>query len=336
MSLHTDVYPLRVWQPTHGNRDPRIKRECTIRTAADLLTETPTLPSRRNGNRADVHAYDLRSHHCAFRGCFFECESAKDLENHLLQEHPHALLSVPTCPHARHLSNTHDAGCVPNVLRDVDMPLPNVRPRRQRSLDRRCLRRFRENFSQRHVGAAMWNRVLQQQPDKLEALLGFQRYGEQYVASLGANTRTAFREELGTWTCQVACPGFAVTLLACLEDKVCDGPHRCPANRMCAHCRVPVCVACCDALYRHGQKPAEALTNDMMLGYPPRDLYALQCTVLEVLSASPCLTALTCFSIEWRYLSDRSLAQDAFMNRHRLCAKGNATNLSVAVGRSFV
>ena len=143
--------------------------------------------------------------------------------------------------------------------------------------------------------------------------------------SLGANTRAAFREELGTWTCQVACPGFAVTLLACPEDKVCDGPHRCPANRMCAHCRVPVCVACCDALYRHGQKPAEALTNDMLLGYPPRDLYALQCTVLEVLSASPCLTALTCFSIEWRYLSDRSLAQDAFMNRHRLCAKGNAT-----------
>ena len=37
------------------------------------------------------------------------------------------------------------------------------------------------------------------------------------------------------------------------------------------------------------------------------------------------MTALTCFSIEWRYLQDRSLAQDAFMNRHRLCAKGNAT-----------
>ena len=43
------------------------------------------------------------------------------------------------------------------------------------------------------------------------------------------------------------------------------------------------------------------------------------------LCASPCMTALTCFSIEWRYLQDRSLAQDAFMNRHRLCAKGNAT-----------
>ena len=94
---------------------------------------------------------------------------------------------------------------------------------------------------------------------------------------------------------------------------------------MCAHCRVPICIACYDSLYRRGQKPAEALTNDMLLGHPPRELYALQCTVLEVLSASPCLTALTCFSIEWRYLSDRSLAQDALMNRHRLCAKGNAT-----------
>ena len=103
-------------------------------------------------------------------------------------------------------------------------------------------------------------------------------------------------------------------------SKTHPSPHR---NTMLL--KDPICVACCDSLYRHGQKPAEALTNDMLLGYPPRDLYALQCTVLEVLSASPCLTALTCFSIEWRYLSDRSLAQDAFMNRHRLCAKGNAT-----------
>ena len=47
--------------------------------------------------------------------------------------------------------------------------------------------------------------------------------------------------------------------------------------------------------------------------------------MLELVCASPCMTALTCFSIEWRYLQDRSLAQDALMNRHRLCAKGNAT-----------
>eukprot|EP00435_Cladocopium_sp_Y103_P055924 s387_g18.t1 len=67
----------------------------------------------------------------------------------------------------------------------------------------------------------------------------------------------------------------------------------------------------------------------MLLGHPPRELYALQCTVLEVLSASPCLTGLRCFSIEWRYLSDRSLAQDTFMNRHRLSAKGNATTFPV-------
>ena len=40
----TDVYPLCVWQPRHGNKDPRMERECDIRTAADLLSKTPTLP----------------------------------------------------------------------------------------------------------------------------------------------------------------------------------------------------------------------------------------------------------------------------------------------------
>ena len=39
----------------------------------------------------------------------------------------------------------------------------------------------------------------------------------------------------------------------------------------------------------------------------------------------PLHDCLDVFYIEWRYLQDRSLAQDAFMNRHRLCAKGNAT-----------
>ena len=180
------------------------------------------------------------------------------------------------------------------------------------------------------------HRVLGQEPDKLEALLGLQRYEEQYVSSLAANTRTAFRHELGTWTCQVACPEFAVTLVACPEDKVCDGPQHCPANRMCAHCRVPICVACCDSLYRHGQKPAEALTNDMLLGYPPRDLYALQCTVLEVLSASPCLTALTCFSIEWRYLSDRSLGARCLYEPPPPMRERKCHDLSAAMGRSFV
>ena len=205
----------------------------------------------------------------------------KELEDHLLQEHAPALCSVPASPHARHLSTTQAA--YQTYLEMLTRRCQQFAPIANCSLDRRCLRRFRENFSQRHVGAAMcfvcarrfpftedcshqqiaWvqaydaeqHRVLGQEPDKLEALLGFQRYEEQYVDSLGGNTRTAFRQELGTWTCQVACPRFAVTLLACPEDKVCDGPRRCPADRLCAHCRVPVCVACCDALYRHGQKP---------------------------------------------------------------------------------
>ena len=347
----TDVYPLRVWQQTHGNKDPRIGRECAIRTAADLLSETPTLPWNISAESADARAYDLPSHHCAFRGCFFECESPEKLQDHLLQEHAHALSSVPARPHATHLSTTQAA--YQTYLEILSCRCQQFAPIANCSLDRRCLRRFRENLSQRHVGAAIcficarrfpftedcghqqisWLQaydpkrqlLLGQEPGKVETLLGLQTYEQQYVDSLAADTRKTFREELASWTCRVTCPEFAVTLLACPEDKVCAGPQRCPANRLCPHCRIPVCVACCDALYRRGQKPAEALTNDMLLGHPPRELYALKCTVLEVLSASPCLTALTCFSIEWRYLSDRSLAQDAFMNRHRLCAKGNAT-----------
>jgi hypothetical protein len=62
-------------------------------------------------------------------------------------------------------------------------------------------------------------RILGQEPDKLEALLGRQTYEDQYVNSLAANTRAAFRDELGTWTCQVACPEAAATLLVCPEDK---------------------------------------------------------------------------------------------------------------------
>ena len=347
----TDVYPLYVWQPRHGNKDPRMERECAIRTAADLLSRTPTLPWNISAENARRQAYDLPSYHCAFCACSFVCQTSEELQSHLWNKHASALLAVSAHPRATHLSATQAA--YETYLEILSCRCQQNAPLANCSLDRRCLRRFRENLSERRVGAAVcfvcarrfpftedcghqqisWlqaydpkrRRILGQEPNKLEALLGRQTYEDEYVNSLAANTRAAFRDELGTWTCQVACPEAAATLLVCPEDKVCEGSQRCPANRMCAHCRVPICIACYDSLYRRGQKPAEALTNDMLLGHPPRELYALQCTVLEVLSASPCLTALTCFSIEWRYLSDRSLAQDAFMNRHRLCAKGNAT-----------
>eukprot|EP00435_Cladocopium_sp_Y103_P047972 s3508_g14.t1 len=347
----TDVYPLRVWQPTQGNKDPRMRRERAIRIAAESLSETPTLPRNISADRAAMRAYDLPNYHCAFRECYFVCETPEELQSHLWQKHASALLSVDMHPRATYLSATHTV--YQTYLEILSCRCQQNAPVANCSLDRRCLRQFRENLSQGRVGAAIcfvcarrfpftedcghqqisWlqaydakrRRLLGQEPDKLEALLGLQTYEEKYVDPLAADMRAAFRKELGSWTCQVDCPQFAVTLLACPEDKVCKGQQRCPANRLCAHCCVPVCITCCDALYCHGQKPAEALTNDMLLGHPPRELYALQCTVLEVLSASPCLTALTCFSIEWRYLSDRSLAQDAFMNRHRLCARGNAT-----------
>ena len=129
--------------------------------------------------------------------------------------------------------------------------------------------------------------------------------------------------ELKQWTCNMSCPSYTISVVACPEDKTCY--KRCSLESVCTDCEVPICSSCRNYMYRHRSKPPEALSNDMILGHPPREIYVEECTVLELLCASPCMTALTRFSIEWRYLQDRSLAQDAFMNRHRLCAKGNAT-----------
>ena len=154
-------------------------------------------------------------------------------------------------------------------------------------------------------------------------MLGFNTYHARYVSTLPPDTQTSLQPELGQWTCHMSCPSYKIHVVACPEDKICV--RRCPSGSVCMQCEVPLCSSCWTYLYRHRSKPPEALSNDMILGHPPREIYTQECTVLELLCASPCMTALTCFSIEWRYLQDRSLAQDAFMNRHRLCAKGNAT-----------
>ena len=157
----------------------------------------------------------------------------------------------------------------------------------------------------------------------LEALLGMSTYHARYVTTLPADMQPGLQSELAQWTCTIACAPYNMSVLACPEDKRCI--QRCPSNRLCAHCEIPMCTSCRTRIYRQRMKPLEALSNDLFLGHPPKELYEQECTILELLCASPCMTALTCFSIEWRYLQDRSLAQDALMNRHRLCAKGNAT-----------
>ena len=116
-------------------------------------------------------------------------------------------------------------------------------------------------------------------------------------------------------------------IICCPEDKVCA--KRCPPGRICSACQAPVCMHCRDSL-RAKQASRLALANDMLVFYTPRLIYKEEVTFMELVCASPCFTAMACFSLEKKLLGDRALDQDAFMNRNRLVARGNATTFPLA------
>jgi len=41
-----DIYPLRLWKPSQGNKDPRAAYDFAMQDAAALLSDKPTLPER--------------------------------------------------------------------------------------------------------------------------------------------------------------------------------------------------------------------------------------------------------------------------------------------------
>ena len=343
-----DIYPLRLWKPSQGNEDPRAAYDFAMQDAAALLSDKPTLPERLHVATNPEMAYDLPDYHCAFRSCGFECATQATLAEHVAQRHAAALHDLTL----RWSSQVGPAQATVQAYQDLlTQRCQQSGPLATCSIDRRCLRRFRSNMLGHQVGTAIcfvcarrflfvdglpnqqisWLRAYEPRtglffdhvPEMLEALLGMSTYHTRYVTTLPAETQPGLQSELAQWTCTIACAPYNMSVLACPEDKRCI--QRCPSNRLCTHCEIPMCTSCRTRIYRQRMKPLEALSNDLFLGHPPKELYEQECTMLELLCASPCMTALTCFSIEWRYPQDRSLAQDALMNRHRLCAKGNAT-----------
>ncbi|CAL1148725.1 unnamed protein product [Cladocopium goreaui] len=343
-----DIYLLRLWKPSQGNQDPRAVYDAVRQEVATLLSDKPTLPEHCWRAVNPLKAYDLPDFHCAFRTCRYECLTQKELAEHITNQHADALQSLSTHwrPQVSEPKATLQAYHEILTWRCQQLaPIANC------SIDRRCLRRLRLNLRGKQVGAAIcficarrypfvqdfpnqeirWQRAFDQDTgqffgqsaEDLEKMLGFHTYHARYVSTLPADTQMNLQPELEQWTCNMSCPSYTIRVVACPEDKTCY--RRCSRESVCTCCEVPICFSCWKYVYRQRSKPPAALSNDMLLGHPPREIYAEECTVLELLCASPCLTALTCFSIEWRYLQDRSLAQDAFMNRHRLCAKGNAT-----------
>ena len=94
---------------------------------------------------------------------------------------------------------------------------------------------------------------------------------------------------------------------------------------------MPFCTEC-EALLSKGRLPPLCLANDMWTGYAPARLFEQQVTVMELICASPCITTLTCLSMEARYENNLKeehreaapLTSKAQMARHRFGARGNA------------
>eukprot|EP00435_Cladocopium_sp_Y103_P006429 s3270_g2.t1 len=158
--------------------------------------------------------------------------------------------------------------------------------------------------------------------------LSYQTYWETYGVQHSAGVQAQLREQLKDWSADVALQDRTLSIICCPEDKECW--KRCPKHKICENCRAPVCHYCRQDLKRQKQAPTLALANDMLIFYPPRQIYSKEVTFMELVCASPCFTAMACFSLEKKLLGDRALDQDAFMPRNRLVARGNATTFPLA------
>ena len=116
----------------------------------------------------------------------------------------------------------------------------------------------------------------------------------------------------------------AVEIVCCPEDRRCS-PACLGGHDLCSDCEVPLCNHCLSFVdTANPSLPPASLCNDMMIFYAPQELYEDGgLTIMEMICASPCITAMICFSMEVKYgnMFDSTL----HMQRHRVGARGNAT-----------
>ena len=343
-----DIYAMHVLTSGPGNDDPRAAREAFIRAIASLLVRKPTLPERFQWVSGNELGFDLPNAHCAFGGCGWEGDTEAELGHHLVTRHraelqePHQEAWNPEKV-ASHLVATYEKA--------VTWVCQSAAPVANPSIDRRCLRAFRKEFegdaivqlicfvcarrfphreaaSNQKIGyrRAMnkaGTRIFGRPVTEIDGLLGLATYVELY-GDVAGNEDDSFAE----WSCAGQCDGRSFKLLCCPEDKRCN--KRCGPATLCKACEIPVRRSCWESVAWDGRLPAEALGNDMMIFYGPKEIYDFQVTFMEMLCASPCVTTLLCFSLEKRYRMHRAWDENAWMNQHRLAARGNATTFPLA------
>ena len=353
-ALEQDEYWLGTWARQHGNPDPRAEKEEAIKCLASMLRPQPMLP---HGMEASAPAFDLPNWHCAFKDCTFDAETYAELTDHLLHQHVAALRQVTDLklpPVAWEQAGMEAYRTAISQVCQEGAPLAHA------AIDRRCLRQFQEAKDGDGVGAAIcfvcarrfpyvdtqqhphgnmiqWRRLLNAKTHEFLNLsqaqaaewFGYDAYTRNYAAQHEGEALEQLENELGEWqTILQFASGARLRLICCPEDKLCS--KRCPPETTCPKCCAPICEFCWHGVTKEKAMPAAALANDMLVFYAPKMIYQQEVTFMELICASPCFTAMCCFSLEKRLLGDRALDQDAFMPRQRLAARGNATTFPLA------
>ena len=354
LDLEEDEYWLGTWKREHGNQDPRAEKDAALQELANLLRPQPLWPK---GFHAADPALDLPTWHCAFRECTFETETFDALHEHVL------------CKHVKELRKVTDLKQPPLAWEDAGIEAYRAAltvacqanpPTAHAATDRRCLRQFQAAKDNDAVGAAIcfvcarrfphmetgarqlqdvivWRRLLGPGQDEclgakrpqVETWFGYDKYWERYGRQHGNEAQALLQEQLQDWESTLYYEAAApLRIICCPEDKVCA--RRCAASVTCPKCKAPVCDFCWTAVKQKKTMPATALANDMLIFYAPKMIYQMEVTFMELICASPCFTAMCCFSLEKKLLGDRALDQDAFMPRQRLAARGNATTFPLA------
>ena len=336
--------------PSEQSPDPRAAFEHELTRVAALLLPEPLLPETEQGASAEAGARDLPAHHCAFRKCGWEGDSEHELRVHLSASHQADLSRAAACLQG---SGTREEAVFSSYSAAVTVKCQQGAPLACNSIDRRCLREFHAALSHPDLGSVVcfvcarrfphdgvsqdaeinWHtlgggssKIMGRSPAELEAILGLQTYREKYVPGDEGLLRAAatMHEELGDWRAEVTCEGTDLELLCCPEDIRCDSCKN-TKQTLCEQCEVPMCRYCYTAISCHGRKPQQALSNDLMIYYAPRELYELDVTFMEMICASPCLTTMACFSLEKKYRNERVMDATVQNNARRIAARGNAT-----------
>ena len=123
--------------------------------------------------------------------------------------------------------------------------------------------------------------------EETESILGLQTYLRRYGrCGNDSPDLTQQLHEFADWTVDAPFEKGVLTLLCCPEDRRCDRSRCQEGTGLCRACEIPICVECRESLRGDPQMPPAALTNDMMVFYLPRELYADKVTTMELLCAS--------------------------------------------------